>query len=138
MNVGSGELLIIALDDSDEITHQVVSRHLTDSGLSVVLVTAEQQCLPKVQELHPDLVLYFLSNIHPLLSSSEHIAHLKEAAPEIAIIALASMDAIKLVQPALMRGADDYLITPILDYALLDHLVMKNIRLGRERNKRLI
>jgi serine phosphatase RsbU (regulator of sigma subunit) len=48
------------------------------------------------------------------------------------------MDAIKLVQPALMRGADDYLITPILDYALLDHLVMKNIRLGRERNKRLI
>jgi sigma-B regulation protein RsbU (phosphoserine phosphatase) len=138
MNVGSGELIIIALDDSDEITHQVVTRHLTDSGLSVVVVTAEAQCLPKIRELHPDLVLYFLSNVHPRLPSSEHIASLKEAAPEIAIIALASMDAIKLVQPALVRGADDYLITPILDYALLDHLVMKNIRLGRERNKRLI
>jgi serine phosphatase RsbU (regulator of sigma subunit) len=138
MNVGTGELLIIALDDSDEITHQIVFKHLTDSGLSVVVVTTADQCLPQIQEVHPDVIMYFLSEAHPLLSSSEHIASLKEAAPEIAMITLAPMDSIKLVQPALMRGADDYLLTPIQDFALLDHLVNKNIRLGRERNKRVI
>lgn len=138
MNVGSGELLIVALNDSDQNTHEEVMSHLADGGLRSTLVTTEETCLTKIQDLSPDLIIYFLWNSNSLLDSSDFIQTIKSSAPHVAIVAIAHFSATKLIQPALVKGADDYLISPILDYALLDHIVAKNLRLGQERNTRIV
>ncbi|MDK1024267.1 MAG: SpoIIE family protein phosphatase [Gammaproteobacteria bacterium] len=138
MNVGSGELLIVALSASDQDTHKEVMNYLVDSGLRSTLVTTEETCLTKIQDLSPDLIIYFLWNSTSLLDSSEFIQTIKTSAPDVAIIAIAQFSDTKLVQPALVKGADDYLISPIADYALLDHIVAKNLRLSKERSTRMI
>lgn len=138
MNVGSGELLIVALSDSDQDTHKDVMNYLADSGLRSTLVTTEATCLTKIQEQRPDLIIYFLWNSNSLHDSSEFIQTIKTSMPDVAIIVIAQFNEMKLIQPALVKGADDYLIGPIIDFALLDHIVAKNLRLSRERSTRMI
>jgi CheY-like chemotaxis protein len=138
MNVGSGELLIVVLNGSDQDTHEEVMSHLADSGLRSTLVTTEESCLSKIKDLSPDLIIYFLWNSTSLLDSSDFIQTIKISAPHVAIIAIAHISGAQLIQPALVKGADDYLVSPILDYALLDHIVAKNLRLGQVRNVRMI
>ena len=138
MNVGSGELLVVALNGSGQDTHEEVMRHFADSGLRSTLATTEDTCLSKIHDLSPDLIIYFLWNSNSLLDSSEFIQTIKTTAPHVAIIAIAQVSETKLIQPALVKGADDYLISPFLDYVLLEHIVAKNLRLGQERSTRII
>jgi sigma-B regulation protein RsbU (phosphoserine phosphatase) len=138
MNVGSGELLIVALNASGQNTHAEVMSYLADSGLRSTLVTTEESCLTKIRDLNPDLIIFFLWNSGIAHNPSDFIQAIKTSTPHVAIIAVAHFSETNLIQPALMKGADDYLISPILDYALLDHLVAKNLRLGQERSTRMI
>lgn len=138
MNVASGELLVVDLSDSGSEHHMPVIKYLADSGLDSTLVVTKDACLEQIQNFTPVLVVYFLWKSQPAIEPSEFIQTIKRKLPNVPIIAIAPFSETGLLQPALVKGADDYLFSPVQDFQLLDHLVGKNIRLGKERNTRLV
>jgi PAS domain S-box-containing protein len=99
---------VVLCDDMPEL------RELTRYGLEQDLrlqvlgeAGSAEECFGAVRDLAPDAILLDLTL--PGMNGLEAIPELRQSSPELAIVILSGMDAARMEEPALARGADAYI-----------------------------
>ena len=132
MKVKSGELLLLseAADTQDEI------RGLLDgSGFDVVDVATEEDCLARLQGSRPEILLVSLASF--AINPESTFATLRQQSPRLPIVLLADASTVHLVVAGLKQGADDYLMLPLGDPAIMHYVLRDTIQRKRELKRRL-
>jgi len=132
MKVRSGELLLLshAADTQDEIGDL-----LEGSGFDVVNVTTEEDCLARLQYSRPEILLVSLAG--PTIYPDSTLVTLRQQAPRLPIVLLADASTVHLVVSGLKLGADDYLMLPLGDPAIMHYVLHDTIQRKRELKRRL-
>ncbi len=124
------ELTIVVIDDEDIVRHSLCDQ-LEDMGYRVVPAAHGAIGIKKIQEFHPDLILTDMRM--PEMGGLEVIKKSKEIAPDIPIVVVSGAGRLDDAVEALRLGAYDYLVKPIKDFAVLEHVVNKALE-----NRRLL
>ncbi len=124
------ELTIVVIDDEDIVRHSLCDQ-LEDMGYCVVPAEHGAIGIKKIKECHPDLILTDMRM--PEMGGLEVIKKSKEIAPDIPIVVVSGAGRLDDAVEALRLGAYDYLVKPIKDFAVLEHVVNKALE-----NRRLI
>ncbi len=109
MTTQVNRLLIV---DDNQSNRQILSKHLTDQGLTVEIADDGQQAIDMMDAKHYDMVL--LSVNIPKLSGYQVLEHMK-ADPELyslPVIMIASVADLDAVARCIDLGADDYIQEP--------------------------
>lgn len=127
MNVGSGEILVV-----DEATgdRKKMVRYLKSSGFEVKTSSTEVQCLRRIRESTPDLIICVLAN--PSVELLHLVNSIKVMKENLPIIVLCSMDKVAEIIALLKSGASDYVTVPISDFSLLELVVCRNLEQTRQ------
>jgi sigma-B regulation protein RsbU (phosphoserine phosphatase) len=138
MGVRRGELLLLGSDAA--IQNEVLAR-LRDGGYEIYHASTEEDCIVRINTGQPDVLLVLLSD--PLVNLDSTVPTLRGASPGLPIVLLAdALSAPNLVR-VLNQGADDYLMLPLTDPALMTHVLRQNIAHKRdikrhEQNERVL
>lgn len=130
MGVERGELIVV---DETTDTEEAVIEYLKDSGYDVLTVPTEAGCLDEVRQHNPDLVL--LSITGDSLDSLSLLKETRKVDPHLPVVVLADQNTADQVVPLLKEGANNYLMLPAGDMALVDHVVQDTIQ-GRWESRR--
>lgn len=127
MNVGSGEILVV-----DEATgdREKIVKYLKSSGFKVKTSSTEVQCLRRIRESSPDVIICVLDN--PSVELLNLVASIKAMKEDLPIIVLCSIDRVAEIIALLKSGASDYLTVPISDLSLLELVVCRNLEQTRQ------
>lgn len=110
---------VLVIDDELIIRQGI--KHMADwekEGFQIVGEAGDGQAgLRMIEEFHPHIVLADI--VMPVLDGLEFSALLKERYPEIRLIMLSSYDKFEFVRTALLNGASDYILKPMLNAKLL-------------------
>ncbi len=117
---------LLVIDDEAMVRDSMVA-YLEDSGYQVDAVDSGQAGLLILEQQHIDLVLCDLRM--PNLDGLEVLQQVKERTDNIPVIVVSGAGVMDDVVQALRLGASDYLVKPILDMAMLEHSVQRNLAL---------
>jgi len=131
MNVGPGEILVV--EKATGIRKEIV-KYFKSSGFTVNTSSTEIQCLRRIREHSPDIIICFVDN--PSFDSSKLIDSIKAVKKNLPIIVLCSIDKVDEIITLLKKGASDYLTLPIADLSLLQLVVMRNLEQKKQANLR--
>ncbi|MBD3649428.1 MAG: response regulator, partial [Pseudomonadales bacterium] len=131
MGVEHGELIVV-----DEATHtdEAVVSFLRDRGYDVLIIPTEAGCLHRIRESRPDLVL--LSLTHDAIDSLSLLQETRNIDPDLPVVVLSDAAHADQIVPLLKAGANDYLMLPVPDLALVNHVVHETIRGKQETRHR--
>lgn len=117
------DLITVLVIDDEKIIRQSFCDQLEDLGYRVMTAENGRAGIELLHSAHLDLILTDLRM--PEIDGLEFIRHCKESDPDIPIIVISGVGRISDAVEALRRGADDYLIKPVNDLAMLEHRVDK-------------
>lgn len=110
-----GEYCRILIADDERMIRQGI-RHMADWEKEGFLIVGEagdgQEALRLVREQRPHIVLADI--VMPVMDGLEFSARLSEEFPQIQLIMLSSYDKFEYVKTALLNGASDYILKPML------------------------
>jgi DNA-binding response OmpR family regulator len=131
MGVRRGELLL--LGSSAAIQNEVLAR-LRDGGYEIHHASTEEDCLVRINAGQPEVLLVLLSD--PLINLDSTLPALRGAGPGLPIVLLADESSAPNLVRVLNQGADDYLMLPLTDPALMTHVLRQTIAHKREIKRR--
>jgi sigma-B regulation protein RsbU (phosphoserine phosphatase) len=117
-------LLII---DDEAMVRESMEAYLEDSGYSVVAVDSGRAGLEILESQAIDLILCDLRM--PNLDGLQVLQRVKQRSVNIPVIVVSGAGVVDDVVQALRLGASDYLVKPIIDMAMLEHSVKRNLEL---------
>jgi|TARA_B110001454_G_scaffold27921_1_gene27276 serine phosphatase RsbU (regulator of sigma subunit) len=117
---------LLVIDDEAMVRDSMVA-YLEDSGYHVDAVDSGQAGLLFIEQHPIDLILCDLRM--PSLDGLEVLRQVKERPDNIPVIVVSGAGVMDDVLQALRLGASDYLVKPILDMAVLEHSVQRNLAL---------
>jgi sigma-B regulation protein RsbU (phosphoserine phosphatase) len=117
-------LLII---DDEAMVRESMEAYLEDSGYSVVAVDSGRAGLEILESQSIDLILCDLRM--PNLDGLQVLQSVKQRSENIPVIVVSGTGVMDDVVQALRLGASDYLVKPIIDMAMLEHSVKRNLEL---------
>jgi sigma-B regulation protein RsbU (phosphoserine phosphatase) len=117
-------LLII---DDEAMVRESMEAYLEDSGYSVVAVDSGRAGLEILESQAIDLILCDLRM--PNLDGLQVLRCVKQRSDNIPVIVVSGAGVVDDVVQALRLGASDYLVKPIIDMAMLEHSVKRNLEL---------
>jgi len=117
---------LLVIDDEAMVRDSMVA-YLEDSGYQVASVSNGVDGINSLQQQQSDLVLCDLRM--PNLDGIQVIRQIKENWPHIPVIVVSGAGVMDDVVQALRLGASDYLVKPIIDLAMLEHSVKRNLEL---------
>lgn len=117
---------LLVIDDEAMVRDSMVA-YLEDSGYQVASVSNGVDGINSLQQQQSDLVLCDLRM--PNLDGIQVISQIKENWPHIPVIVVSGAGVMDDVVQALRLGASDYLVKPIIDLAMLEHSVKRNLEL---------
>lgn len=117
---------LLVIDDEVMVRDSMVA-YLEDSGYSVDAADSGKAGLDVLSTEDIDLVLCDLRM--PNLDGLDVLKQVKERTPHIPVIVVSGAGVMDDVVQALRLGASDYLVKPILDMAMLEHSVQRNLEL---------
>ncbi|WP_346839058.1 SpoIIE family protein phosphatase [Microbulbifer sp. SAOS-129_SWC] len=130
---GYHSLLLI---EEDVPSREFVRRALARLGYQV---TVAQSGVEGIGQFAPGLFHLVVTDLHlPDMGGLEVLRKIKQAAPETAVVVLASNSEVSDVVQALRLGAADYLIKPIEDAEVIEHAICRITRaetLARENRE---
>lgn len=123
---------LLVIDDDDASRRDIAIR-LQNCGFDVLQAGGAVAGLQQFTTHRPELVL---CNLHlPEPDGFASVLHAVSAVPDASVIVVAaSVDMSEAVQ-ALRAGAQDYLIQPMTDTALVEHVVKRTLDQSRLRNE---
>lgn len=130
MQLTGTTLLVI---DDDEAFRRDIAARLQNCGFDVLQAASASDGLEQMASQRPELIL---CNLH--LAERDGFASLLQAVsvtPEASIIVIAPATDMAEVVEALRTGADDYLIKPMIDTALVELVVKRTLDQSRLRNE---
>jgi len=135
VNNPNGLKTILIIDD-EEIIRQSFCDQLEDLGYQVMV--AENGCVG-VEILKNEALDLILTDLRmPEMGGLEVIQQSKEIKPDIPIIVISGAGRIDDAVEALRRGADDYLVKPVNDLAMLQHSIEKTLEKAELRHDNLV
>ena len=117
---------LLVIDDEAMVRDSMVA-YLEDSGYQVEAVDSGLSGLAVLEQQQIDLILCDLRM--PNLDGLDVLQQVKERAENIPVIVVSGAGVMDDVVQALRLGASDYLVKPILDMAVLEHSVQRNLAL---------
>jgi sigma-B regulation protein RsbU (phosphoserine phosphatase) len=123
-------LLII---DDEAMVRDSMEAYLEDSGYSVVAVDSGRAGLEILETQSIDLILCDLRM--PNLDGLQVLQSVKQRSDNIPVIVVSGAGVMDDVVQALRLGASDYLVKPIIDMAMLEHSVKRNLELVALENQ---
>jgi serine phosphatase RsbU (regulator of sigma subunit) len=130
MDVGKGESLLFGF--GAVIQREIVDL-LREDGYATYCADTEEECSARIKAGKLDLILVSLSDSLPSVNAS--LANFRRVAPHLPIVLLADEHSVGRLISALNQGADDYLMLPLSDPALLMHVlsqaVARNVEIKR-------
>jgi len=117
---------LLVIDDEAMVRDSMVA-YLEDSGYQVLSASNGADGINSLREQESDLVLCDLRM--PNLDGIQVISQIKENWPHIPVIVVSGAGVMDDVVQALRLGASDYLVKPIIDLAVLEHSVKRNLEL---------
>lgn len=115
---------LLVIDDEAMVRDSMVA-YLEDSGYQVHAVESGQLGLQVLEQHSVDLILCDLRM--PNLDGLQVLKRVKERAENIPVIVVSGAGVMDDVVQALRLGASDYIVKPILDMAVLEHSVQRNL-----------
>lgn len=128
MQLTGTTLLVI---DDDDVVRQDIATHLRNSGFDVLQANQAGQGLELLGLHQPELVLCNLQ-----MSDLDGLALIRQIAgiaPGIPLIVISAAGDMRAVVEALHAGASDYLLKPLLDLAVVEHVVKRSLEQTRLR-----
>lgn len=122
MGFERGELIVV---DETTDTDQAVTGFLKDSGYEVLVIPTEAGCLSQIRESKPDVVLLCLRG--DSIDSLSLLREVRKIDVDLPVIILAREQDAHQVIPLLEEGANNYVMLPVADMDLVEHLVRKTI-----------
>ncbi len=131
-NANAGKILIVD-DEQDVVT--IIGKVLKKSGYEVITASDGLECLDKVNEESPDLIL--LDNIMPNMNGPAVLSKLKASkeTADIPVIMVTALAAQEHIADAQKGGAVEYIIKPF-DYIALLEKIAQVLKLKQKRKKR--
>ena len=123
---GSTRILVI---DDEEVIRRSFCFQLEDLGYQVLSAVNGRSGVELIEREQPDLVLTDLRM--PEMDGLEVIRFVQEHSPDTPIIVISGAGRISDAVEALRLGADDYLLKPVNDLAMLHHAVEKSLEKAR-------
>ena len=117
---------LLVIDDEAMVRDSIVA-YLEDSGYHVDAAGSGRSGLDILEKQEVDLILCDLRM--PNVDGLEVLRQVKERADNIPVIVVSGAGVMDDVVQALRLGASDYLVKPILDMAMLEHSVQRNLAL---------
>lgn len=117
---------LLVIDDEAMVRDSMVA-YLEDSGYHVDAVESGKSGLEVLKNNEIDLILCDLRM--PNLDGLEVLKQVKQDTYNIPVIVVSGAGVMDDVVQALRLGASDYLVKPILDMAMLEHSVQRNLEL---------
>jgi sigma-B regulation protein RsbU (phosphoserine phosphatase) len=131
MGVGKGEALLFG---AGAAIRSEIARILQEDGYEICFADTQKECTDRIRAGRLELLLVFLAD--PLACLDSTLASLRHAAPRLPIVLLADECSVPRLVPALNQGADDYLMLPLSDPALLTYVLRQTITRKREIKRR--
>ena len=128
MQLTGTTLLVI---DDDDVVRQDIAMRLQNDGFDVLQASQAVQGLALFGQHQPDLVLLNLQ-----MSDQSGLALVREmasSAPGTPLIVVSASGSMQAVVEALHAGASDYLLKPLSDLAVVEHVVNRSLDQGRLR-----
>lgn len=128
MQLTGTTLLVI---DDDDVVRQDIAMHLRNGGFDVLQASQAGQGLELLGLHAPELVLCNLQ-----MADQDGLALIRqiaESSPETPLIVISAADDMRAVVAALQAGASDYLLKPLLDLAVVEHVVKRSLEQMRLR-----
>ena len=115
---------LLVIDDEAMVRDSMVA-YLEDSGYEIVAADSGLVGLELLQQQAIDLVLCDLRM--PNLDGLEVLKRIKKISPTTPFIVVSGAGVMDDVLQALRLGANDYLVKPIIDMAVLEHSIQKTL-----------
>jgi serine phosphatase RsbU (regulator of sigma subunit) len=131
MGVGKGEVLLFG---SDAVIQSEIVDLLQEDGYQIYYADTAEECVARINSGRLDLLLVSLSDL--LQSPHSTLANFRRVAPRLPIVLLADEYSAPHLVSALNQGADDYVILPLSDPALLIYVLRQTIGRKREIKRR--
>lgn len=128
MQLTGTTLLVI---DDDDVVRQDIAMRLQNGGFNVLQAAEATQGLALFALHNPDLVLLNLQM--PDHSGLALVREIATRAPETPLVVTSAAGSMQAVVEALQAGACDYLLRPLLDIAVVEHVVKRSLEQGRLR-----
>lgn len=128
MQLTGTTLLVI---DDDDLVRQDIAMRLQTGGFVVLQASQTEQGLELFGQQSPDLVLLNLQ-----MSDQNGLALIRqiaESAPDTPLIVISNAGDMGAVVEALHAGASDYLLKPLSDLAVVEHVVKRSLEQARLR-----
>ncbi|MFO7703728.1 MAG: SpoIIE family protein phosphatase [Halopseudomonas sp.] len=128
MQLNGTTLLVI---DDDDVIRQDIAMHLRNGGFDVLQASQAGQGLELLGLHAPELVLCNLQ-----MADQDGLALIRQIAaisPDTPLIVISAADDMRTVVAALQAGASDYLLKPLLDLAVVGHVVKRSLEQARLR-----
>ncbi|WP_022663873.1 ATP-binding response regulator [Desulfospira joergensenii] len=132
--MGNSPAKVLVIDDEPAIRESFCD-FLTDRDYHVITAENGRIGLELLEQEHPDMVLVDLRM--PELDGLEVLKRGREIAPDIPKVVISGGNRIGDVVQALRYGAWDYLVKPVKDLSILDHIVEKALEKARLLNENL-
>ncbi len=130
-NADAGKILVVD-DEQDVVT--IIGKVLKKSGYEVITANDGLECLDKVSEELPDLIL--LDNIMPNMDGPAVLSKLKASkeTADIPVIMVTALAAQEHITDAQEGGAAEYIIRPF-DYIVLLEKITQVLKSKQKRKK---
>ncbi|WP_022963049.1 PP2C family protein-serine/threonine phosphatase [Halopseudomonas pelagia] len=128
MQLTGTNLLVI---DDDDVVRQDIAMRLQSGGFNVLQADQAAQGLALFGQHKPDLVLLNLQM--PEQSGLALVREMAGRSPETPLIVASAAGSMQDVVEALHAGASDYLLKPLVDNAVVEHVVKRSLEQGRLR-----
>lgn len=123
---------LLVVDDDDAYRRDLATQ-LQNCGFDVLQATSAADGLHQFSAQRPELVL---CNLHlPEKEGFLAVLQAVSTAPDTSIIVIAFAADMSQAVQALQAGADDYLIKPMAETALVEHVVKRTLDQSRLRNE---
>ena len=126
---------ILVIDD-ERVLRSCLRYYLEDFGYAIIEAENGKEGLERIKEEKPDVVLTDLRM--PEVDGLEVLKRGKELCPELPIIVVSGTGIIHDVVEALHLGAWDYILKPVEDMSVVEHLVrnaVEYVTLIRKNNE---
>lgn len=121
---------LLVIDDDVENCNKIES-HLENSGYQVYTASNGNLGLEVLTQQKIDLVLcdLVLSKYisEPDASADDVLYRIKQSYPQVPVLVVSDTKSINLVAKALQAGADGFIVKPIVDAVILEHLIQHNL-----------
>lgn len=123
MNKNMG-VKILTIDD-DSVVRESIATFLEDSGFTVFQASTEKEGVEKFMMVEPHLV--FVDLKMPEMGGIEVIKILKKHNEDIPLVVISGVGNLHDAIDSLRKGAWDYLVKPLSDMEMLEHVVKNSL-----------